>query len=103
MAQPVVVLAVLFDGSLDTGRQRDFEITFDDIRRAFDDPRQNGTARIPEQVIAVVFDVALAFDLRVEGNHDQPPPRTISTDLQPNLSASTLQRMSVLARSLMRR
>ena len=74
MAQPVIVLTVLLDGPLDTFWQRNLEVMLDDIRRPLNHPGEDRAASIPEKVIAVVFDVALAFDLRIKGNHDQPSP-----------------------------
>ena len=61
----------------------DFEIMLDNIRRTFNDPGQNGTASVPEKKVAVILDVARAFDLRVERDDDQPPPdaRILGTDL----------------------
>ena len=61
MPQPVIVLAVLPAGPLDTFRQRNPEVMPDDILRALNDPGEDRAACVPEQVIAVVFKVVFAL------------------------------------------
>ena len=57
MAQPVIVLAVLLDGPLDTFRQRNLEIMLNDIRCALNHPGEDRAASIPEQVGGVLDEI----------------------------------------------
>ena len=45
-----------------------------DPLRPFDDPLQDGRAGFLHQVVCIILDVALPFELGLEGHDDKPPP-----------------------------
>ena len=79
MTEPVVLASIFVDGRLHADRDRNLVIEVDDFFGTFDDPRQNALSGIVVEILAVVLDVALAGNLGVERDNDEPAPDTVIT------------------------
>ena len=77
MTEPIVLAPILVDSRLHAGRDRNLVVQVDDLFGTLDDPRQNALSGIVVEVFAVVLDVALAGNLGVERDDDEPAPDTI--------------------------
>ena len=76
MTEPVVLPLIGVNGILHTLREWNFVVDIDDFFRAFDNPCKDALARIGEQVLSVVFNIAVALNLGVERNDNQSTPDT---------------------------
>lgn len=74
VTEPVVLAPVFVDGRLYAGRDRNLVVQVDDLFGTLDDPRQYAFPSIVIEVLAVVLDVALAGNLGVERDDDEPTP-----------------------------
>ena len=72
--QPVAVLPVGSNRRFHTGRLFELEFLIDDLFRSLDNPCKDRFPAVLEQVIRIIFDIAVPFDFGIEWDHEKPPP-----------------------------
>ena len=77
MGKPVILRTVLRDSFLHTFRHGNFVVKRNDLLGTLNDPRQNAFTSVLVKVLTIVFDVAVAFNLGIEGYDNQPAPDTV--------------------------
>ena len=77
ISKPVVVITVRADRRLYAVRSFDLVICCNDLFCTFDQPLQNCTACVVNEVLRVVLNIRCSLNLCVERNNDQSPPCTI--------------------------
>ena len=77
ISKPVVVITVRADRRLNAIGSFDLVICRNNLFCTFDQPLQNCTSSVVNEVLRVILDIRCSLNLCVERNHDQSSPSTV--------------------------
>jgi len=77
MPEPVILTAVFIDGFRHTVGNWNLVVECDYFLCTFNDPSQNAFTSVFIQILAIILDVGIAFNLGTKRNDNKPAPDTI--------------------------